>query len=89
MVDLLWKKLMGGLQTVVGKLWVSTGNLALLDWFWSIGVTKTGLSPILDKIVQGVVKSTTLSPLVGGGVRGNPGIGKGSTSWKPFGKDLW
>ncbi len=87
-VDLLWRKLMKGLRPAAGWLAIKTNNTGPIDWFWE-HATNTGLPPILDKIVQGIVKATTFSPIVGGGARGNPGIGKGSTSWKPFGGDKW
>lgn len=95
--DMLWNKIKGRVPGFKPKDFVKSflgplagtalGDvlvLALIKW-------KVAGMEIANKIIQHVAKSWVASPIVTGGARGAPGIGRGKAgaTWKPFNKELW
>ncbi len=100
--DYLWSKIKGRLpkfntSTLAAKMdgyLVDMGIEELDNIMKGIAKDYSGqiiLRELANKLLQHIMKSWIASPIVTGGVRGSPGIGRGKAggSWQPFGSNLW
>jgi hypothetical protein len=98
--DLIWNKIKGlipkfGTDAIMDKMksylidmGIEELNLVMRELAKTL-IPKIFGWEVANKIIQHVLKSWILSPIVTGGVRGTPGIGRGKAGWKPFKKDWW
>ncbi len=93
--DWLWNKLKKAIPAVMKP---SPWNDRVEKWISDQGVKGIGLfnihvlglielehgrSELFSRFVYAIFKGWAFSPIVGGGARGAPGVGRGSYNWKP------
>lgn len=99
--DYVWNKIKGRVPGFKPKEFVKSvlGPLAdtalgeVIGKVLFIGMIKWKVAgmEVANKLIQHVAKSWVASPIVTGGARGAPGIGRGKAgaTWKPFDKEWW